>query len=82
MDDIHISKVTGRTVAESEVEIVERKGIGHPDTICDAIMEEVSRSFSREYVNSFGRILHHDCDEPLNVGSYIMIGLKTGGTLL
>ena len=49
MDGIHISKASGRTVAESEVEIVERKGIGQPDTICDAIMEEVSRSL---YVGS------------------------------
>jgi S-adenosylmethionine synthetase len=29
-----------------EVEIVERKGIGHPDTICDALAETLSRNLS------------------------------------
>ena len=27
--------------AHAPVEIVERKGLGHPDTICDAIAEHV-----------------------------------------
>jgi S-adenosylmethionine synthetase len=27
-----------------EVEIVERKGVGHPDTICDALAEALSRN--------------------------------------
>jgi S-adenosylmethionine synthetase len=26
------------------VEVVERKGIGHPDTICDALAETLSRN--------------------------------------
>ncbi|MBI3974896.1 MAG: methionine adenosyltransferase, partial [Armatimonadetes bacterium] len=30
-----------KPVDEREVEIVERKGVGHPDSICDAIMERV-----------------------------------------
>jgi len=29
------------------VEIVERKGIGHPDTVCDALAEELSRAYSK-----------------------------------
>jgi len=28
--------------AEEAMEIVERKGLGHPDTICDTVMESVS----------------------------------------
>lgn len=32
------------------VEVVERKGKGHPDSICDALAEEVSRALIREYV--------------------------------
>jgi hypothetical protein len=31
------------------VEVVERKGLGHPDTICDALAENLSRDLSREY---------------------------------
>ena len=34
-------------VEEVEVEIVERKGIGHPDTMCDGIAEATSTALSR-----------------------------------
>jgi S-adenosylmethionine synthetase len=50
------------------VEIVERKGIGHPDTICDALAEEVSRALSRHYLERFGRVLHHNVDKALLCG--------------
>lgn len=46
-------------------EIVERKGIGHPDTICDALAEEISLALSRYYVEQFGRVLHHNVDKVL-----------------
>jgi S-adenosylmethionine synthetase len=49
-------------------EIVERKGIGHPDTICDALAEEVSRALSRHYLERFGRVLHHNVDKALLCG--------------
>jgi S-adenosylmethionine synthetase len=47
------------------VEVVERKGLGHPDSICDALAEEVSRALSRFYLERFGRILHHNVDKVL-----------------
>ena len=47
------------------VEIVERKGIGHPDTICDALAEELSRTLCQFYLNNFGLILHHNVDKAL-----------------
>ncbi len=47
------------------VEIVERKGLGHPDTICDALAESVSRTLCREYRQRFGTILHHNVDKAL-----------------
>jgi S-adenosylmethionine synthetase len=47
------------------VEIVERKGIGHPDTICDALAEELSRGLSRFYLERFGTVLHHNVDKAL-----------------
>jgi S-adenosylmethionine synthetase len=46
-------------------EVVERKGIGHPDTICDAIMEDVSLALCREYEAAFGRVLHFNVDKCL-----------------
>ncbi|MFH1443699.1 MAG: methionine adenosyltransferase [Candidatus Micrarchaeota archaeon] len=47
------------------VEIVERKGLGHPDSICDGIAEEVSIALCREYIKECGSILHHNTDKVL-----------------
>ena len=47
------------------VEVVERKGRGHPDTICDAIAERVGLRLSRYYLERFGTILHHNVDKVL-----------------
>lgn len=49
-------------------EVVERKGLGHPDTICDALAEEVCRALCRFYLRHFGTILHHNVDKVLLVG--------------
>ena len=51
-----------------QAEFVERKGRGHPDTICDAVAEAVSIALSRAYLDRFGRILHHNVDKVLLVG--------------
>lgn len=48
-----------------QVEIVERKGLGHPDTICDALAERVSSALSRHYLQRYGAILHHNVDKVL-----------------
>jgi S-adenosylmethionine synthetase len=53
---------------EQKIELVERKGIGHPDSICDGIAETVSRTLSREYLKRFGVILHHNTDQCELVG--------------
>ena len=56
----------GHSPLEPEhVEIVERKGLGHPDTICDALAERVSVVLSRHYLEEFGAILHHNVDKVL-----------------
>jgi S-adenosylmethionine synthetase len=62
---IVIESYQGTPVPEHQVEIVERKGTGHPDYICDSIMEAISISLSREYMREFGAILHHNIDKGL-----------------
>lgn len=58
-----------RTLTEAQgVEIVERKGLGHPDTICDALAEEFSLALSRFYLDRFGLVLHHNVDKALLCG--------------
>lgn len=56
------------SVESQNVEIVERKGIGHPDTLADGLSEAVSAALSREYIDRFGSILHHNTDKVLIVG--------------
>ena len=47
------------------LEIVERKGLGHPDTICDALAKSFSRNLCRAYLDRFGEIAHHNVDKAL-----------------
>jgi S-adenosylmethionine synthetase len=55
-------------IEDQEVEMVERKGLGHPDSIADGVSESVSRALSRLYLDEYGRILHHNTDETQVVG--------------
>jgi S-adenosylmethionine synthetase len=71
MNEIHIEPMSGPSVSEMDVEIVERKGLGHPDTICDAVMERISQALSRAYLEGFGTILHHNCDKGLLVAGQV-----------
>jgi S-adenosylmethionine synthetase len=71
MDQIRVQKIDGPMPAELDVEIVERKGLGHPDTICDLVMERISQALSQAYLKHFGRILHHNCDKGLLVAGRV-----------
>jgi S-adenosylmethionine synthetase len=57
--------ITALNATDDEVEVVERKGLGHPDTICDALAEAFSRNLCREYRMRFGEVLHHNVDKAL-----------------
>ncbi|MFN7065628.1 MAG: methionine adenosyltransferase [Aquificaceae bacterium] len=68
MANIVITPITFRPVYDLEVEIVERKGIGHPDTICDYLAENLSRELCKVYLDRFGMVMHHNVDKALLVG--------------
>ena len=63
----HIS-LCPKPYSSQAVEIVERKGIGHPDTICDALAEQLSSTLCQYYLDNFGLILHYNVDKALLVG--------------
>ncbi len=65
--NIIIEGLSDTPVEEQHVELVERKGVGHPDSICDAIMEDISVQLCREYLDKFGSIKHHNIDKGLLV---------------
>jgi S-adenosylmethionine synthetase len=70
--NIQLSLLTGPAVGAQPVEIVERKGLGHPDTICDILAENLSRNLCRFYHQRFGIVLHHNVDKGLLFGGRSM----------
>lgn len=55
---------SGKTgVDDIPFEIVERKGIGHPDTLCDTVAEKVSQAYSQYCLERYGIILRHMVDK-------------------
>lgn len=51
-----------------KLEVVERKGIGHPDTLADGIAEKISIEYSKYCLDKFGFILHHNVDKVCVMG--------------
>ncbi|MDD1716205.1 MAG: methionine adenosyltransferase [Methanolinea sp.] len=48
---------------QQQIELVERKCLGHPDSLADGIAESISRALSMAYLEEFGAILHHNTDQ-------------------
>ena len=67
MRNIIVEDLKQTPLEKQRVEIVERKGLGHPDYICDAVMDNISIGLSREYLEKAGSILHHNVDKSLLV---------------
>lgn len=62
---VTISPLDGDPIEDRRAEFVERKGLGHPDTICDSIAEAVSRALCHTYLEEFDHVLHHNTDSVL-----------------
>jgi len=54
MRNIMVENLNQTPLEKQKLEIVERKGLGHPDSICDAIMDRISVNLSREYMKRCG----------------------------
>ena len=66
--NLSVEPLNRKPLEDQDIEIVERKGLGHPDSICDGIAESVSRELSRHYKKMYDRILHHNTDQVELVG--------------
>jgi len=67
MRNIVVEDLKQTPLERQRLEIVERKGLGHPDYICDAVMDHISIRLSKEYLEKAGSILHHNVDKSLLV---------------
>jgi S-adenosylmethionine synthetase len=65
---LHVEEIKGHSVQDLDVEIVERKGKGHPDSLIDGASEAVSLGLCDFYLKHFGSILHHNVDKGILVG--------------
>ncbi|WP_134670524.1 methionine adenosyltransferase [Halorussus marinus] len=61
--NIEVEPIDRPAVEDQEIEIVERKGLGHPDSISDGIAESVSRALAQAYLDRVGKVLHYNTDE-------------------
>ncbi|MGB9857812.1 MAG: methionine adenosyltransferase [Dictyoglomaceae bacterium] len=82
MRNIFVEKLNSLPVEEHGVELVERKGVGHPDSICDAIMDQISVNLSQEYIKRVGNILHHNIDKSLLVAGEVERRIGIGGRVI
>lgn len=60
---IYVNGINEVPLPLRQIEIVERKGVGHPDSVADALAEEVSKALCRMYIKEIGHIMHHNTDE-------------------
>lgn len=81
MPQVLIQRLAQPPIGEQRIEIVERKGLGHPDSICDAVMEEVARAINAEYQKRFGQVLHNNIDKGLLVAGRVRRRLGGGCVL-
>ncbi|MEM0094535.1 MAG: methionine adenosyltransferase [Candidatus Micrarchaeaceae archaeon] len=77
MRNISISRHT-HPIYKRDIEFVERKGIGHPDSLIDGIVDATSHELSKEYLNSTGSILHHNVDKGLIIGGSSEVSFGAG----
>ncbi|MCC7572349.1 MAG: methionine adenosyltransferase [Candidatus Methanofastidiosum sp.] len=78
MKNIYISP---KVIRQGEFELVERKGVGHPDSVADGIAQKVSNELSKYYIKKFGTIMHHNTDQVEVVGGQA-VSKFSGGEII
>lgn len=70
--------LTSRAPYAPPIEFVERKGTGHPDTICDRLAEDLSRQLARDYERHTGAVRHFNVDKAILASGSVDIGFGGG----
>ncbi|UCH38193.1 MAG: methionine adenosyltransferase [Candidatus Bathyarchaeota archaeon] len=68
MRAVNVEFLRQQSIEKTNIEIVERKGQGHPDYLIDGASEAVSQALCQYYDETFGVVLHHNVDKGLLVG--------------
>lgn len=74
--NIFIYSSNESNIDQQPFEVVETKGKGHPDNICDALAEKISANYSKYCLENFGIVLRHMIDKLsiLGGGSHVEFG--------
>ena len=73
-----VEALPGPPVGRRRVEIVERKGLGHPDTICDSLVEAIALALNRMYLERLGAVVHYNIDKALLIAGQCRKGFGGG----
>jgi S-adenosylmethionine synthetase len=74
-------RVRQRARYNPPVEVVERKGAGHPDTLCDHTVEQLARRLSALHLELTGAVRHFNVDKGLLVGGATQVHFGGGHRL-
>jgi uncharacterized protein YegP (UPF0339 family) len=74
-------RVRQRARYNPPVEVVERKGAGHPDTLCDHAAEQLACRLSALHLELTGAVHHFNVDKGLLVGGAAAVGFGGGHRL-
>jgi len=61
--NIQIEALDQIPLEKQRIEVVERKCLGHPDSLADGIAESISQALCKAYLEEFGAVLHHNTDQ-------------------
>jgi S-adenosylmethionine synthetase len=78
MANMNVRRISSKGLEGGRVEYVERKGVGHPDSLIDGIVDRISVELCKEYLSLAGTILHHNVDKGLIVGGASKVAFGDG----
>lgn len=58
-----VVRVVSAGVPAEDLVFVERKGLGHPDTLADHLAELLSQRYAQSTLKNYGVVLHHNFDK-------------------
>lgn len=73
-----IYESTKEDIDNTKFEVVETKGKGHPDNICDTLAEKISANYSNYCLKNYGVILRHMVDKLSILGGGSKVGFGFG----
>ena len=75
---LSIELLNDTPIARRRLELVERKGVGHPDTMADSLVEAISVALNQMYLERLGAVAHYNIDKALLVAGQCAKGFGWG----